>query len=333
MENITASEELTTTKFDTVTQYDKQFNGLFSNPNKKGFSCSFFSLITAWKFLNGETPDVISHEATIAQSLLAQSTNNIDFGITFEELLSSYTDLNPTQIYATSAELINSGELGFDQIFPPIVDDTHIAIIILKNERYLNVLINKNGYQFRDCHESTQYNFATIDELIIHLITAYQFTEEVNAGGMEYHEYSSIEFLTLNSKFYLTFAEMLGIVANEDLNQNYNLNQNKNANIDLNGDVFNIPPETILSPDEISYLEMLNDQLNHNTNKETNLTKAEGDMTDDEMLYMQMLDAEINETVIDTKEEFDIPIETLGDFKDNNDVDDIEIENEFVDFE
>jgi len=126
-----------TTQFESVTQYDKQFDGLFQDPNKKGFSCSFFSLLTAWKFLNGETPDVISHETTIAQSLLTQSTFDINFGVTFEEMLASYTDINPTNICATTASLINSGELGFDQIFPPIVDNTKIAIILLKNERYL----------------------------------------------------------------------------------------------------------------------------------------------------------------------------------------------------
>lgn len=319
MENTTMNA--TTTQFSSVTQYDKQFDGLFANPNKKGFSCSFFSLITAWKFLNGESPDVISHETTIAQSLLAQSSYDINFGITFEEMLSSYTDINPTQICATTADLINSGELGFDQIFPPIVDNTRIAIIILKNERYLTILIDQNGYQFRDCHESTQYNFSTVDELVIHLINAYQFTDGVNAGGIEYHDYSSIEFLTLNSKFYLGVAEMLGI------------SFNTSPPVNLNGDTFDIPSGTTLSPDEICYLEMLNNDANQTTtNVET--TVANGDMSMDEMLYMQMLNEEINGTTnANAQEDFDIPIEQMGDFTGDNDVDDVELEDEYVDFE
>lgn len=310
-----------TTQFTSVTQYDKQFDGLFANPNKKGFSCSFFSLITAWKFLNNEAPDTISHETTIAQSLLAQSSYDINFGITFEEMLSSYTDINPTQICATTADLINSGELGFDQIFPPIVDNTRIAIIILKNERYLTVLIDQNGYQFRDCHESTQYNFGTVDELVIHLINAYQFTDGVNAGGIEYHDYSSIEFLTLNSKFYLGVVEMLGIAPSVS------------EPVNLNGNTFDIPSGTTLSPDEICYLEMLNNDANQaTTNVET--TANVGDMSADEMLYMQMLNAEINGTTNEnTQEEFDIPIEQMGDFSGDNDVADVELEDEYVDFE
>lgn len=319
MENTTMNTS--TTQFASVTQYDKQFDGLFADPNKKGFSCSFFSLITAWKFLNDEAPDVISHETTIAQSLLAQSTYDVNFGITFEEMLSSYTDINPTQICATTAELINSGELGFDQIFPPILDNTRIAIIILKNERYLTILIDQNGYQFRDCHETTQYNFGTVDELVIHLINAYQFTDSVNAGGIEYHDYSSIEFLTLNSKFYLGVAEMLGIAFNASVPPN------------LNGDTFDIPSGTTLSPDEICYLEMLsNDSLNQPTTDVIPATT--GDMSSDEMLYMQMLNAEINGTTgTNVQEDFDIPIEQMGDFSGDNDVEDVELEDEYVDFE
>lgn len=257
MENIEESaiietEQLKTTNFSSITQYDKQFDELFTDPSKKGFACSFFSLIAAWKFINGEIPDIISHETTIAQSLLAQSTCDINFGITFEEMLASYTDINPTQIYATTTDLINSGEIGFDKIFPPIVDNTKIAIIILKNERYLTILIDENGYQFRDCHENLQYNFGTFDELVIHLINSYQFTENVNAGGVEYHDYSSIEFLILNSPFYLSVTDMLGITAKKPINVNENM--------------FNIPEETTLSADEICYLEMLNAEINETSN-------------------------------------------------------------------
>lgn len=305
-----AAETLTTTQFNSVTQYDKQFDGLFTNPDKKGFSCSFFSLITAWKFLQGEIPDLLSHETTIAQSLLAQSSYDINFGITFEEMLTSYTDINPTNICATSSELISTGEIGFDQIFSPIVDDTKVAVIILKNEKYLTILIDKNGYQFRDCHESTQFNFASVDELVIHLMNAYQFTDSVNAGGMEYHEYSSIEFLILNQQFYLGVADMLGItVQNNPIVPTNELN--------LTG--------TNLSSDEILCLEILNQEVNGEVYKNQN-----GDMTEDEMCYMQMLNSELENK---NTEEVDIPVEHFGDFSGNNDVDDVELEDEYVNFE
>jgi len=235
-------------QFTSITQYDKQFDNIFVNPSKKGFSCSFFSLITAWKFLNGEIADSLSHETSIAQSLLAQSAYDVEFGISFEEMLLTYTNINPTQICATTVELINSGEIGFDKIFPPVVDDTKIAIIILKNERYLTILIDQNSYKFRDCHENTQYDFKSIDELLSHLINAYQFTDNVNVGGINYYDYSSIEFLILNEKFYLGITDIIGI-KNEPNDPNINCDKNDTQ-------------DNHMTENEILYMKILEEEIN-----------------------------------------------------------------------
>jgi hypothetical protein len=238
--------------FNTITQYDKQFDSLFANPNKKGFSCSFFSLITAWKFLNGVTPTQISHEETIGQSLMAQSLCDVSFGVTFEEMLSSYTDINPTQIMATAVELINSGELGFEQILPIVLDDARCVVLILKNERYLTVLIDKNGYYFRDCHENIQFNFSTLDELVIHLINTYQFTESIDLG-LDYSAYSSIEFLTINTTFFLQVAEMVGLSHDSVIADVGNMSENV-AHTDTSDNTL----------DEMCYLQMLSEEINKN---------------------------------------------------------------------
>lgn len=247
-----------TTQFKSITQYDKNFDSLFENPNLKGFSCSFFSLISAWKFLNGETPDVISHETTIAQSLLAQSTYDMNFGLTFEEMLSSFTNINPNSISATSSELINSEEFGFAQMFQP-KSATKTAIIVLKNERYLTTLIDENYYYFRDCHENTQYNFYSLDELVTHLINSYQFIENVNVGGFEYHEYSSIEFITLKSNFDLSPIDMLGITANTE-----NTQLSNNELIEIDSEEFNNANNNDFTDNNNDFADNNNDFTNNN---------------------------------------------------------------------
>jgi hypothetical protein len=145
------------------------------------------------------------------------------------------------------------------------------------------------------------------------LITAYQFTDDVNVGGMEYSEYSSIEFLTLNTPFDTKITEVLGIQS-----QTYT-----QTPINLNGDTFDIPPGTTLSPDEICYFEMLNNEVLQQEGNTSNTEDA------NEMLYMKMLEAEINGK--DETDEIDIPIEQMGDFSGNNDVEDIEMDD-YVDF-
>ena len=218
-----------TETFNTFTQYDKQFNDMFKDKNKKGYACTYFSLISVWKFINGEDPTKESHEKTIRQSLLLQSMCDIDFGLTFEELLVSYTNIKPSNIQATTPELINNEIIGFNDIFKPLKNNTRKGVILLKNERYIIVLIDKTKFYVRDCHEKKQINFTEFNDLVKYFNKTYQFNKNINLSGIDYSDYSSIEFLNIDDEFELNFSDQI---------------------------------ELKKKPSDKQYLEMLNAQLN-----------------------------------------------------------------------
>lgn len=214
--------------FETFSQYDKQFDGLFENTNNKGFSCSLFSLMSAYNFLNNGLTDKETHESNVKKSIISQSLCGIQFGMTFEELLSSFTDINTHNISATSVELINSGDTETCDIVKPY-DGIDRATIILKNERYIVVLTCEEKYCVRDCHEKTQYNFKLYDDLISHMMITYQFMENVDVSGMVYSDYSSIEYLNVDTSFYCSVMNLLGqhnddnlLYLSDDSNDNLN---------------------------------------------------------------------------------------------------------------
>jgi len=244
-----------TDTFNSITQYDKQFDSMFQNINKKGYACSYFSLITAWKFLANYNMTQEEHNDTVVQSLMLTSIFDTCCGITFEDLLTNYSDINQLNINATTVDLINENVISFVHMFPKIESELKYATIILKNEKYIVVLVDKNEYKLRDCHEKTQYNFKTFDDLVIHLINVYQFTQKIDIEGIDYSEYSSIEFLTINAKFTSELINMLS------------LQPQKKQLFDPNGDVFDIPDNYTLTKADINYLEMLNEQFNERDEK------------------------------------------------------------------
>ncbi len=236
--------------FSSITQYDKQFDEMFIETGKKGYTCSYFSLLVAWKFLSNYEMTQEEHNETVKQSINLTAIFEITSGMHFEELLTNYTNINSTNINATTVELINEGVIGFDNMFPKIENNSKYATIILKNEKYITVLVDKNEYKLRDCHESTQFNFTTLNDLIIHLMTVYQFTQEINVQGIDYSDYSSIEFIIINSVFESVLTSLLSLTSQ------------KKQIFNPNGDVFDIPDNYMLSKADINYLEMLNEQMN-----------------------------------------------------------------------
>ncbi len=61
--------------FTSITQYDKRFDGMFEQIKNKGYSCSYFSVLTCLRFLQGYTPDVDTHEKNIILYFLNNSYN------------------------------------------------------------------------------------------------------------------------------------------------------------------------------------------------------------------------------------------------------------------
>lgn len=200
--------------FETITQYSSEYDDVWLNfpEAKKGLACPYFSVITAYKFMQTGTATKEIHEfclrASINYSALIGTYNELTFG----EIL-GLTNLNPNDILATTAELVAEGVLGFPEMISnelPKNKDRN-AVIFLKNAKYFVVLADSKGYYLRDCHESVQYDFENYDELINHISTTYQFTETINVTGVTYSDYSSIEFLKVSKPFMTDILAIIGM--------------------------------------------------------------------------------------------------------------------------
>lgn len=260
-----------TDEFKSITQYDKRFDGLFDDVQKKGFGCSYFSILSCWRFLEDGKTTTHVHEQNIKDAMTITCLLNIASGLGFEDLIIGCTDYDHKQIVATSVDLITTNVIGIHQMFPKINNDSRYAVMFLKSEKYFVVLVDSNGYYFRDCHTDTQHNFKSLDQLYMHLANSYQFTENVNVGGIEFEEYSSIEFLIFDKKFNTDITSILTTKLYDEnsadvFNSNqFDSNQFDQTDYDLSGDIFEIPEKILLTRKDIDYLEMLNEQLNDNS--------------------------------------------------------------------
>ena len=226
------------TTFQSITQCDKQFDDVLKNSNcKKGYSCTFFAILTAWHFLNGENATKQLHEKNIKNSVKTCQLLTIEAGLSFTDLLKQYTNININNIIGTCVDLVVNKIIGFEQMFPKNKDE--YVVIFLKNERFIIVMVNNNKYHVRDCHENTQYDYNSLDSVINRLNNAYQFNKSINIDGYEFPEYSSIEFIILDELFETDMMSILGI------------------------DMFDLPSDVIISEKDMAYLEMLNDQFNN----------------------------------------------------------------------
>jgi hypothetical protein len=189
--------------FDSITQYNKKFDQLFTNVNQKGYACGFFSILTANAYLKYGAFDLSTHESNIEEAIKYTAKKKIVGGINFDNLLGMTTNLNKNNIMATSVELINLGVLSYPHIFDNSDNAEKYCIIFLKNEKYFVVMFDKikNQYYLRDCHESSQYTYNSLNDLTKRLDEAYQFASDIGLVGDEYIAYSSIEFIRISQNF------------------------------------------------------------------------------------------------------------------------------------
>lgn len=187
--------------FETMTQYDKSFDDLWvTNPEaKKGLACPYFSIFAAQEFMNTTKCDQATHEVTLRSAITANVLLATNDEMTFETLV-SYTDLNPKDIGCTTAGLLAANEYDLkDEVFNSDCDK--YAVIFLKNAKFFAVLVDDTGFHTRDAHESVQFDFYTLDQLMEHLEKTYQFKSNINVGGVSYDDYGSIEFLKITKPF------------------------------------------------------------------------------------------------------------------------------------
>jgi hypothetical protein len=214
--------------FESITQYNKKFDKLFNNKNHKGFSCGFFSILTAYRFMKDVKYDKFTHEQNIEDALKYTIDKKIFGGINFDLLLSTTSTLNKKNIVATSVELVNTGILGYESMFD-LNNLEKYCVIFLKNEKYFVVMYLKSEkkYFLRDCHESIQYTFDTTDQLINRLDTAYQFKDNINLLGSEYISYSSIEFIQITNEFNQYISNII-------IKKEIEIEENNKKSVDVN---------------------------------------------------------------------------------------------------
>jgi hypothetical protein len=189
--------------FESITQYDNSFNHLITS-SRKGLACPFFSLISAFNFMEKNQKDELIHFMNIEQAIISSNNLKTNEEITFNDLI-NLTDLNPSDIGCCSVYLINLKEFNLKEL---LTSENNFAIIFLKNAKFFVVLYDKQTYCIRDCHESFQYNFCSVDELIFHLNDIYQFDKKINVSGFSYDDYDSIEFIKIENKFKNNLNEM-----------------------------------------------------------------------------------------------------------------------------
>lgn len=187
--------------FETITQYDKKFDPLWlANPEvKKGLACPYFSLFICERFMETCETEKSDYEKDLETSINTNILMGTNDEMTFEQLV-DYTDLSKKDIGCTVADLISNGEFKLEEeLFKS--DKDKFCVIFLKNAKFFAVLCDASGYHVRDAHESVQFTFFTVQQLINHLNTVYQFSNTVNVGGVVYGDYSSIEFIKIERKF------------------------------------------------------------------------------------------------------------------------------------
>lgn len=274
MENITS--------FNSITQYDKSFDGLFENIKIKGYSCSYFSILSSLRFLQGYFPDVDTHEKNVSDAMMLTCILNINSGLSFEDLILGCTNYDIKKIVGTTVELIQNNIIGFEQMFPKITHpEEKYCVVFLKNEKYFIVMVDIDGYYLRDCHIDVQYNFKLFNDLKKKLSEDYQFTKMINIDGFEISEYSSIEFLIFDQQFDTQILQLLEpqLQSSTIYNPENSENSENSEKIDkekiklLEGDILDIPEKTLFGKKDIIFLEKLNEQLSgkNESEKENNV--------------------------------------------------------------
>jgi hypothetical protein len=194
------------TSFQTYNQFDKRFAEL-ENFGKYCNACPLFALFSAKHFMENSIITKLQHEQNLDTSIANYLGKYIELPqyMSFDELLQFSGGIyNGTNVNATTPDLINQGIIGYEHMFKEDINSDY-CVIFLKNSNFIIVLVKQteNGklYCFRDCHETEQYNFNSLEELQVHLNVKYQFNNLTVVDGVLIPEFSNIEFLVVNKSF------------------------------------------------------------------------------------------------------------------------------------
>ena len=195
------------TKFHSTTQFSSKFTG-FGNFSKERSACPFFSLISAYNFLDTGVVSNEQYESNLIQGISAYISlrDRIPQFLTFEEILQFAIGHGSSfnTIYASSAELVKEEILGYREFFPEELNGKRYCTIFLKDGNFFVVLVDENSkYYLRDCHRDVQYNFEDLNGLRAHLNQEYRMDRPTVVDGYPIPEFNNIEFLVVSEKFTL----------------------------------------------------------------------------------------------------------------------------------
>ena len=199
--------------FTTFNQFDKRFAD-FSKFGQDRTACPLFGIITCYNFMKNGILTQKQHENNLYASVTNYMVNSVPKYMTFDELLTFSSNLNQSQVGATTPELITAGILGYEHIFKlgDFPEDNRYCILFLKNRNYIPVLCqfkapNEVIYAVRDCHENTQRTFNNFESVRAFLDKTYQFEQMTIVDGVLIAEFSNIEFLVIENPFELKVVD------------------------------------------------------------------------------------------------------------------------------
>jgi hypothetical protein len=210
-----------TNYFESITQYDKQFDS-YENFKFDKNACYIFAFLTAQEFMNTKmTNNANEHNRIIELSILNHKSLNMNGQQEFQTVM-NLTDINE-EINVTSVELIAENVIGFDVMFNDAYEKPY-CVIFLKNSKFFVVTVSNEWYAIRDCHEMNQHNFKTKIELIDYLNLTYQFSNEIKINGYDQNlsDFSNVEFLIIDKQFSSCF----------DLTLDFNSSKNQYVDVE-----------------------------------------------------------------------------------------------------
>lgn len=192
-------------KFHSTTQFSSKFNGFGDFGNKRS-ACPFFSLITAYNFLETGIVSSEQYESDLIQSISANISirEQIPQFLTFEEILQFAVEYANEQPSTTSSELVKEEIIGYRDFFPEELNGLRYCTMFLKAGNFFIVLVSEDHkYYLRDCHREYQYNFENLNDVCAHLNQEYRMDISTIVDGYPIPEFNNIEFLVLSRKFTL----------------------------------------------------------------------------------------------------------------------------------
>jgi len=262
--------------FQSITQFTNINNIESEKNNYNKNACHFFSLKTAYEFIKNKRSDKEIHESNIYFAMnLNKLYQNKD--LFFEEVI-QFTDLSKSMIYATTTELVKSGDYPMDIIIPQ--SSSPYSVVILKNSKYFVVSHHENNFYVRDCHEPFQYNFKERNDLYNHLNKTYQFNESLIVDGYAIPEFSAIEYIIISKPF-----EYYAITEVNNNNSNYTYMKETDFGLMIEDTNYENTEEVIISKIlESSYQEKNDNKYDYDKNNNKYNDKYNKNKDDDDYI-------------------------------------------------